>query len=116
MRTAPAAATLAVMLLCALPAAAADGTVAAAFVTERPTLISLGFEWHITGDDNRNASVETSYRKRGDRTWKQGAPLLRIGNERINENALQYIVPNGFAGSIFELEPGTDYECRFVLQ
>jgi len=115
MRTAPAAETLAVMLLCALPAAAADGTVAAAFVTERPTLISLGFEWHITGDDNRNASVETSYRKRGDRTWKQGAPLLRIGNERINENALQYVTPNGFAGSLFDLEPATEYEARFVL-
>ncbi len=42
-------------------------------------------------------------------------PLLRIGNERINENSLQYIVPNGFAGSIFDLEPGTEYEARFVM-
>ena len=115
MRTAPSAATLVVILLCSLPAVAGDGTVAGAFVTERPTLISLGFEWHITGDDNRDASVATSYRKRGDRTWKQGAPLLRIGNERINENALQYVTPNGFAGSIFDLEPATEYEARFVL-
>ncbi len=40
---------------------------------------------------------------------------LRLDHERINENALQYIVPNMFAGSIFDLEPGTDYECRLVL-
>ena len=25
------------------------------FVIEHPTLINLGFEWLITGDDNRNA-------------------------------------------------------------
>jgi len=25
------------------------------------------------------------------------------------------VTPNGFAGSIFDLEPATDYECRFVL-
>jgi hypothetical protein len=49
------------------------------------------------------------------RTWKAGPPLLRIGNERINENALQYITPNGFAGSLFDLEPATTYEARFVL-
>jgi hypothetical protein len=115
MRTAPFTTMLVVTMLYSLPAAAANGTVAGMFVAERPTLISLGFEWHITGDDNRNATVETSYRKRGDKTWKKGAPLLRIGNERINENALQYVTPNGFAGSIFDLEPATEYEARFVL-
>jgi hypothetical protein len=99
----------------ALPVAAADGTTAGALIVEPPTLLSLGFEWPIEGDDNRNATVAVSYRKRGEQTWKEGLPLLRIGNERINENALQYITPNGFAGSIFELEPGTEYECRFVL-
>src|SRR5688572_6168163 len=92
----------------ALPAAAADGTTAGELVVEPPTLLSLGFEWPIEGDDNRNATVAVSYRKRSEQTWKEGLPLLRIGNERINENALQYITPNGFAGSIFELEPGTE--------
>ena len=56
-----------------------------------------------------------SYRKQGDQAWKPGPPLLRIGNERINENALQYVTPNGFAGSVFDLEPATSYEARFVL-
>ena len=69
----------------------------------------------IDGDDNRNATVAVSYRKKGELAWKEGLPLLRIGNERINENALQYVTPNGFAGSIFELDPDTPYECRFVM-
>src|SRR5262249_241395 len=94
---------------------AADKTTAKEFYAERPTLLSLGFEWRIDGDDNRNASVAVSYRKKGDQAWKEGLPLLRIGNERINENSLHYTVPNGFAGSIFDLEPGTEYECRFVM-
>ncbi len=63
---------------------------------------------------NRNASAAVSYRKKGEQAWKEGLPLLRIGNERINENAFNYVAPNMFAGSIFDLEPGTDYERRFV--
>jgi len=94
---------------------AADRTTVKEFITEPPTLLSLGFEWRIDGDDNRNAVVAVSYRKKGETAWKEGLPLLRIGNERINENSLNYVVPNGFAGSIFELEPATEYECRFIM-
>ena len=106
-----------VSLVWALPlsAATSDKTTVKEFITEPATLISLGFEWHIDGDDNRNATVAVSYRRKGETMWKDGLPLLRIGNERINENALQYITPNGFAGSIFELDADTAYECRFVM-
>jgi len=93
----------------------ADKTTAKEFFAEPPTLLSLGFEWRIDGDDNRNATVAVSYRKKGDQAWKEGLPLLRIGGERINENSLHYTVPNGFAGSIFDLEPGTEYDCRFAM-
>jgi hypothetical protein len=34
-------------------------------VIDHPTLINLGFEWVIEGDDNRNAQVDVSYRKQG---------------------------------------------------
>jgi len=102
-------------LLWTLPLAAADKTTVKEFITEPATLVSLGFEWRIDGDDNRNATVAVSYRKKGEPMWKDGLPLLRIGNERINENALQYMTPNGFAGSIFELDPDTLYEARFVM-
>src|SRR6266404_9426811 len=102
-------------LLSTTPLFAADKTTVKEFITEPATLISLGFEWRIDGDDNRNAGVAVSYRKKGEPAWKDGLPLLRIGNERINENALQYMTPNGFAGSIFELDPDTLYEARFVM-
>jgi hypothetical protein len=102
-------------LLLALAAHAADKTVSKEFYSEPPTLISLGFEWQIDGDNNHNASVAVSYRKKGDTAWKTGLPLLRLDHEHITENALSYITPNMFAGSIFDLEPATDYECRFVL-
>src|SRR5580692_12535313 len=94
---------------------AADKVTSKDFFVEPPTLQSLGFEWQIDGDDNRNASVAVSYRKKGDQAWHEGLPLLRIGNERLNENAIQFVTINMLAGSIFDLEPGTDYECRFVL-
>src|SRR5438132_1981969 len=103
------------MLSCTTLLSAADKTTVKEFITEPATLISLGFEWRIDGDDNRNATVAVSYRRKGETIWKDGLPLLRIGNERINENALQYITPNGFAGSIFELDPDTVYECRFLM-
>ena len=106
--------TLGVLLFCGDTVHAADKTTAGELITEPPTLLSLGFEWRIDGDDNRNAQVAVSYRKAGEQTWKAGPPLLRIGNERINENALQYMTPNGFAGSIFDLEPGT--ELRSALR
>jgi hypothetical protein len=102
-------------VLYASPLSAADRATAGEFITEPATLISLGFEWRIDGDDNRNAQVAVTYRQQGEQAWKPGPPLLRIGNERINENALQYMTPNGFAGSVFDLEPATSYDVRFVL-
>src|SRR5580700_7362768 len=105
----------AMLCLTAFRLRAADKTTSQNFYVEPPTLISLGFEWQIEGDDNRNASVAVSYRKKGDQAWHEGLPLLRIGNERLNENAIQYITPNMLAGSIFALEPGTDDECRLLL-
>jgi hypothetical protein len=106
---------LACILLFAAPAYSAKQTIAREFYAEPPTLISLGFEWQIDGDDNHNAVAAIFYRKKGDSAWKTGLPMLRLDHERINENALQYVTPNMFAGSIFDLEPATEYECRFVL-
>ncbi len=53
-------------------------------------MINLGFEWMIDGDDNRNATVEVSYRKKGDRDWKEALPLLRLQHERINRDPQQF--------------------------
>jgi len=86
------------------------------FVIDHPTLINLGFEWLIEGDDNRNAQVEVSYRKHGETQWKQGLPPYCVcrANESIRTRVCFDVVsPNMFAGSILDLEPDTEYEARF---
>ncbi len=98
------------------------GTVAGDFWVEPATLVALGFEWRISGDDNRNASVAVSYRKKGEQQWREALPLLRLQHEVVGGGsgdavgqAYRYVAPNMFAGSILSLEPDTEYECRFVL-
>ena len=105
-------------------ALADNATTAGAFTVEKPTLLSLGFEWRISGDDNRNATVEITYRKSGEREWRRGLPMLRVGGEVVNGGRpvkggtfyYDYTAPNMFAGSILNLEPDAEYECRFVLR
>jgi hypothetical protein len=116
------------MVLVAVHADAQTKTTAGAFTVETPTLLSLGFDWTISGDDNRNASVAVSYRRKGETAWKKGLPLLRLQRERVNggpplptDNPLvprfpfDYVVPNMFSGSVLNLAPDTEYECRFVM-
>jgi hypothetical protein len=111
-----------ISLLAALlpPAAAAsDGRQVkpGEFMIDHPTLINLGFEWRIEGDENRDARVEVSYRRHGDTQWKIGLPLLRLQGERIyqSQGVFDVVSPNMFAGSILDLEPDTEYEARFVM-
>ncbi len=87
-------------------------------VVERPTLICLGFEWPISGDDNRNSSVEVSYREVGEGAWKEAMPLLRMGGEKVlrKDLGVDYTVPEMFAGSILDLAPDTEYEVRLRMQ
>lgn len=95
---------------------AANRTTAGELIVEPPTLINLGFEWFIEGDDNRNASVAAAYRKQGAGQWFAGLPLLRLQNERVSGNErLDVISPNMFAGSILNLEANTAYEVRLTL-
>ena len=109
------------LLLCCLgwshSAFAADNRVTPKdFIIDPPTLINLGFEWFVDGDDNRNASVEVQYRKKGQTAWIAALPLLRLQGEEIYNGAqLNVVSPNMFAGSILDLEPDTEYECTFTL-
>lgn len=127
-----AAALLASTCLAAPALAQANATAVGTATVERPTLHALGFDLPITGDANRNATVELSYRKKGESRWRPGLPLFRLQNEDINSSAggasrprengtmmarppLHYKVPNMFSGSLLNLEPGTDYEARLVI-
>jgi hypothetical protein len=105
------------LLLASIGADTENSTSVGTFVVEHPTLLNLGFEWGISGDSNRNATVAVQFRAVGESDWRQALPLVRIGGENVyrrREN-LDYTVPDGFAGSILNLQPGTEYECRFQL-
>src|SRR5215813_15043526 len=91
-------------------AAAANTTKPGEFVIDPPTLMNLGFEWFIQGDDNRNATVAVSYRKKGETAWKPALPMLRLKGERVyQQSQVDVIAPNMFAGSILDLDPDTAY-------
>jgi hypothetical protein len=85
-------------------------------VVEPATLISLGFEWYVEGDADRNAAVAVEYRRRGERDWHASLPLLRVEREKtFYLDTLYYTAPNMFAGSVFDLVEDTDYEVHFTL-
>ena len=97
--------------------AGSAGVVGGEFVVEPATLINLGFEWYVDGDDNRNATVDVSYRKAGQSSWSTGLPLLRCrpsGSSRDSRSTSP--CRTCFAGSILDLEPDTEYEAQFVLK
>jgi hypothetical protein len=106
------------LFLSAFLLAAQNSTRPGRFHVEHPTLLNLGFEWAIEGDANRNATVEVRFRKAGAADWRPALPLLRIGGERVyrDQYNMSYTVPEGFAGSILNLEPATSYECEFTLK
>ena len=97
---------------------AGSAVTAGEFLVDPPTLINLGFEWFIEGDDNRNASVDVSYRKQGDdrleaRRCRCCGCRASASSRAISSTSIS---PNMFAGSILDLEPDTAYEARFVLR
>ncbi len=110
---------LAFVLACVLltqPVLAEDAVIAGELITEPATLIALGFEWRIQGDDSRNAIANIYYRKPGTEDWSEGLPLLRLqGEYSVQWDAIDYTAPNMFAGSVFDLEENTEYEVRLLL-
>lgn len=98
-----------------------DATTAGPLSVERPTLISVGIDWWINGDENRNAAVEMVYRRKGETSWHKALPPLRLQGEKVATDPtwgsppLKYVIPNMFSGSVFDLQPDTDYEIRLTL-
>jgi hypothetical protein len=100
-----------------LTAYAQNGVTAGKLHVDPPTLENLGFWWPIAGDANRNAQVKVEFKKHGDADWREALPLLRIGGEQVGRDRenLKYIVPDGFAGSIFGLTPGAEYDVKLTM-
>ena len=113
--------------------AAENATTPGKLIVQEPTLICLGFEWQIAGDENMNCRVEVEFRAKGEAAWRKALPLFRVENvayrnmypagDRGNGGKpyFKYVkepVPfgNKLSGSIFDLTPDTDYEVRFSLK
>lgn len=123
----------ALLALASAAHAAENATTPGKLIVQEPTLICLGFEWQIAGDENMNCRVDVEYRARGEAAWRKALPLFRVENvayrnqypagDRVNGGKpyFKYVkdpVPfgNKLAGSIFDLVPDTEYEVRFSLK
>ncbi len=75
---------------------------------DMPTVVTLGVQMLITGDDNFNATVTVRYKKSSDANWANAMPLYRVHPENVETNP----PPAQFAGSIFDLAPATSYDIE----
>jgi hypothetical protein len=107
------------LLALTVPALAGNETTPGRVDVDPPTLIGLGFEWWIDGDDNNNATLTVEHRKQGQSDWKpalepfysQGKDVKPYGNK----GAWAIPIPKHFAGSIINLEEDTAYEVKLTL-
>lgn len=89
-------------------------------VLEQPTLHCVGAYWIIRGDANRNARVEVAYCQTGAAEWRSAMPLFRVekGAWKGESGDAKVTVPDDawlFAGSVFLLQPDTEYELQLRL-
>lgn len=75
-----------------------------------PTLEHITMEWQVAGDSNNNGVVTVRYRPAGGE-WREGMPLRRVPAG----SAADFSWQNKHSGSLFALEPGTDYEVELAL-
>lgn len=100
---------------------AADVADIGTVVVDPSTSGALGFFMPLQGGDHDyDANVHVQYRVAGSETgWSEAMDLTRLHPEMIGvETPTQHGLPmpeEGFAGSIFGLQAGTDYEVRFTL-
>ncbi len=100
---------------CALGAAPDNAARPGKLITEPPTLHCLGVRWFIAGDANANAKVEVRYRKVGVDEWHRALDLFRVEARAIRPPNRPPAGSSMFAGSVFGLEPDTDYEMKLTL-
>jgi hypothetical protein len=63
---------------------------------------TVGVVVSVSGDDNRNATVDIDWRPSGGPSYLAGHPCLRIDDGH-------------FVGSLFDLSPGTAYDVRLTV-
>ncbi len=97
------------MLLSFIAAAlAADVLVPGTVQADRPTITTLGVQWLVNGDDDHDASVSVRFAAAGSGKWADALPLRRVYPADVED----WTVPDQFAGSVFDLLPGTTYDVE----
>lgn len=102
------AAVLTFILAAPRLARAADALTLVEVRLDPPTLHTLGIQLLIDDDDDRDAAVTVRWRAAGESAWRDGPPLFRV----LPETFTGLAVPEQFAGSLFDLTPGTTYELE----
>lgn len=82
---------------------------------EVPTPEQIGIYLTATRSVALTARVLVRFREAGTATWREGHPLLRIHPEWTDGGAPQAPI-QGFAGTVFDLKPGTAYELEFRFE
>jgi len=90
---------------------AAPATVAGTISLPEPTLRHLSVVWPISGDDDQDGVVSVRFRPVGSGTWRDGMPLRRVP---AGSNA-GFSWGNAHRGTVFGLQPGTDYDIELTL-
>jgi len=80
----------------------AQNSISIADMNLTATFTCIGIRVSYTGDDNANAAAAVKFRPSGSGDWRSALPLARILKDR-------------FAGSIFYLEPGVEYEVKVTI-
>jgi hypothetical protein len=100
-------ATWTVVLLCIASPAQADDVLRILEVrVDRPTVHALGVQVTISDDDDLDAEIRVQVRPAGG-VFRDATSLWRVRPERSTLS-----IPAQFAGSVFDLTPGTDYEIQ----
>lgn len=94
------------LLLPPPPAAPTADAIEPGNIEVKPTWGCIGINWHFQGDDNQNASVSLTFRRKGTSRWRPGMDLWRHSFEK---NLM-------FSGSLFRLAPNTEYEIRLTMK
>lgn len=111
-----AAAPLLILPLAGSAAQEARATVPGEVTTPHPTLHNLAVEWAIEGDADLDSVVRVQYRPTGRGEWRQAMPLRRVPAGKSRGTTPIFEWKNRHSGSVFDLQPGTEYELRLSLQ
>jgi hypothetical protein len=103
----------------AAPTAGSGGSVAGeidglSVELEPATPEQIGLHVRVERELDDDSRMSVRYRRRGDAEWRLAHPLLRVHPEWVAGGAPEPPV-DSFAGTIFDLEPGTEYDVELTL-